>query len=86
MPDSNRYRPTEGDVAAWLTRLEDRPLRALMDEAAGLRRHGHGNVISFSPKVFIPLTQLCRDACGYCAFAKPPRALERPYLTADDVL
>ncbi|MGB7256445.1 MAG: 5-amino-6-(D-ribitylamino)uracil--L-tyrosine 4-hydroxyphenyl transferase CofH, partial [Pseudolabrys sp.] len=42
--------------------------------------------ISFSPKVFIPLTQLCRDACGYCAFAKPPRALERPYLTADDVL
>ncbi|HVV60704.1 MAG TPA: 5-amino-6-(D-ribitylamino)uracil--L-tyrosine 4-hydroxyphenyl transferase CofH, partial [Pseudolabrys sp.] len=86
MADSNKYRPIESEVAAWLARLDGRSLHALMDEAAALRRQGHGNVISFSPKVFIPLTQLCRDACGYCAFAKSPRALERPYLTADDVL
>ena len=38
-----------------------------------MRRAGHGNVISYSRKVFIPLTQLCRDVCGYCTFAKAPR-------------
>jgi glucose-6-phosphate 1-dehydrogenase len=39
---------------------------------AGRRAHGHGNRVTYSPKVFIPLTMLCRDRCGYCTFAKPP--------------
>jgi FO synthase len=62
------------------------PLRELMGEAARLRDAGHGDRITFSPKVFIPLTMLCRDRCGYCTFAKPPARLESPYLSVKDVL
>jgi len=43
-------------------------------------------VITYSPKVFIPLTKLCRDVCHYCTFAKPPRRGERAYMRADEVL
>ena len=43
-------------------------------------------VITYSPKVFIPLTKLCRDVCHYCTFAQPPRRGERTYLRADEVL
>jgi len=42
----------------------------LMAEARSLRR---GPLVTYSPKVFIPLTTLCRDVCGYCTFARPPR-------------
>ena len=45
-----------------------------------------GARVTFSPKVFIPLTMLCRDRCGYCTFAQPPARLESPYLTPDQVL
>ena len=58
----------------------------LMQVAAALRDRGHGNVVSYSRKVFIPLTRLCRDVCHYCTFAEPPRRRERPYLTPDEVL
>ncbi len=58
----------------------------LMPEAARLRDAGHGPLVSYSRKVFIPLTQLCRDVCGYCTFAHTPRPGKRAYLTADDVL
>ncbi len=43
-------------------------------------------VITYSPKVFIPLTKLCRDVCHYCTFAQPPRRGERAYMRADEVL
>jgi FO synthase len=43
-------------------------------------------VVTYSPKVFIPLTKLCRDVCHYCTFAQPPRRGERAYMTADEVL
>ena len=43
-------------------------------------------VVTYSPKVFIPLTKLCRDVCHYCTFARHPRRGERAYLTADEVL
>ncbi|MDQ3068032.1 MAG: 5-amino-6-(D-ribitylamino)uracil--L-tyrosine 4-hydroxyphenyl transferase CofH, partial [Actinomycetota bacterium] len=49
------------------------------------RRTGDG-LVTYSPKVFIPLTTLCRDVCGYCTFARPPRRGERAYLSEDDVL
>jgi FO synthase len=58
----------------------------LVAEAGRLRDRGHGDRVTFSPKVFIPLTMLCRDRCGYCTFAKPPARLESPYLTLDEVL
>ncbi len=62
------------------------PLPELMEEAGRLRDAVHGDRVTFSPKVFIPLTMLCRDRCGYCTFAKPPARLEQPYLSLDDVL
>jgi FO synthase len=43
-------------------------------------------LVTYSPKVFIPLTKLCRDVCHYCTFARPPRKGERAYMTADEVL
>ena len=58
----------------------------LMGRAAELRDQGHGRIISYSPKVFIPLTKLCRDVCHYCTFAQPPRAGQRAYLSAEEVL
>jgi len=68
------------------TLLEGDDLSALMQVAAELRDCGHGPVVSYSRKVFIPLTQLCRDSCHYCTFARPPRRGARAYLGADDVV
>ena len=67
-------------------RLERTPLAELMEEAAALRDAGHGRVMSYSRKVFIPLTKLCRDVCHYCTFAEKPRAGRTAYLTPDEVL
>ena len=66
--------------------LIDVPTAELMVEAARLRDRAHGARVTFSPKVFIPLTMLCRDKCGYCTFAKPPAHLVSPYLELDEVL
>jgi FO synthase len=60
--------------------------RLLMGVAATLRDEGHGGLVSYSRKVFIPLTQLCRDVCHYCTFAHPPRPGEPAYLSSDQVL
>ena len=60
--------------------------RPLMPIAAALRDAGHGSLVSYSRKVFIPLTQLCRDVCHYCTFAHPPRPGEPAYLSAEQVL
>src|SRR6478735_447145 len=66
--------------------LLGRPLDELCAEARALRAEGHGRLVTYSPKVFIPLTKLCRDVCHYCTFAQPPRRGERAYLTVDEVL
>jgi FO synthase len=66
--------------------LLDRALGDLCAEARALRDEGHGCLVTYSPKVFIPLTKLCRDVCHYCTFARPPRRGERAYLTIDEVL
>src|SRR5438477_10541315 len=60
------------------------PLEELLDQARR-RRAGEG-LITYSPKVFIPLTKLCRDVCGYCTFARPPRRGEPAYMSEDEVL
>jgi FO synthase len=62
------------------------PLEELQRRADRARRDAHGTRITFSPKVFIPLTMLCRDRCGYCTFAKAPARLESPYLPLEQVL
>ena len=74
---------SQADALA-LAECDDLP--ALMRVAAQLRDTGHGGLISYSRKVFIPLTQLCRDVCHYCTFAHPPRRGERVYLDRDAVL
>ena len=61
-------------------------LPTLTAAAAAIRDCGHGALISYSPKVFIPLTRLCRDVCHYCTFARPPAKGGKAYLTADEVL
>ena len=60
--------------------------RSLMTVAARLRDEGHQAAVSYSRKVFIPLTHLCRDVCHYCTFAQVPRKLKAPYLTPEEVL
>lgn len=57
----------------------------LVREAARLRDEGHGRTVTYSRKVFVPITTLCRDTCTYCTFVKPPGAGGQ-YLTPDDVL
>ena len=57
----------------------------LLAEAGRLRDEGHGRVVTYSRKVFVPITTLCRDTCTYCTFVKPPGAGGQ-YLTPDDVL
>src|ERR1700693_6256877 len=69
-----------------LASLQTMPLSELFQRAQDLRRGGHGTAISYSRKVFIPLTHLCRDVCGYCTFAKAPREVAKPYLSPEDVL
>jgi FO synthase len=66
--------------------LLDLPLDGLMREARRARDHATGTRVTYSPKVFIPLTMLCRDRCGYCTFAQPPARLDSPYLAPDQVL
>ena len=61
-------------------------LAGLQKAAVTLRDQGHGRTVSYSRKVFIPLTQLCRDVCHYCTFAHPPRRGQRAYMTPDEVL
>jgi len=64
----------------------DTPLEDLQSQARRLRDKAFGGLVTYSPKVFIPLTQLCRDVCHYCTFAQSPRQLESPFLTPEAVL
>lgn len=59
---------------------------ALVEIAGVLRDRGHANVVTYSRKVFIPLTHLCRDVCHYCTFARTPKKIEQPYMPVEQVL
>ena len=72
--------------AGALDLIEALPLDELMAQAAALRDAAHGRNVSYSRKVFIPLTKLCRDVCHYCTFAVRPRAGKSAYLSPDEVL
>ena len=69
-----------------LALAEVRDTAQLMSIASRTRDQGFRNNITYSRKVFIPLTQLCRDVCHYCTFAKTPKKIEKPYLSLDEVL
>ena len=72
------------EAAKQLANFDD--TKALADVAQELRDRGFHNVVTYSRKVFIPLTHLCRDVCHYCTFAQVPRKVKAPYLTIDEVL
>jgi FO synthase len=76
-------RPPDSAGAAWLV---DAPAAQLMAAAEELTLAGFGETVTYSRKVFIPLTQLCRDVCHYCTFAQAPRRLKSAYLSAEEVL
>ena len=59
---------------------------ALMEAARSVRDRRSGDVVTYSPKIFIPLTELCRDVCRYCTFAKTPGNVRAPYLTAEEAV
>ena len=82
--DTSAYVRPSREAALDLVRAPDLP--ALMRRASALRDAGFGRAVSYSRKVFIPLTKLCRDVCHYCTFAQPPRPGERAYLTLDEVV
>ena len=86
LPYGERAREATLARAAALALADCDDLDALMHAAAARRDAAHGHVVSYSRKVFIPLTKLCRDVCHYCTFAQPPRAGEAAYLTLDEVL
>ena len=86
MPVDPGSRRTPVSEAVTRADLLGAPLTELMARAAQLRDDTFGSRMTFSPKVFIPLTMLCRDRCGYCTFAKAPARLESPYLPLDQVL
>ena len=68
---------------SWLDKPYDllrQPLTEVLALASSIRDAAHGTRVTYSPKVFIPLTMLCRDKCGYCTFAQPPARLDHPYL------
>ncbi len=79
----SNHRPDHGEAMALANHQDTQQLVAT---AGRLRDQGHGNLISYSRKVFIPLTHLCRDVCHYCTFAQPPRKGEAAYLSPEQVL
>jgi FO synthase len=94
--------PANDPIARFLTSLEnpavpfrpqhaaqfliDAPVTELTAAARVLRDRQHGSLVTYSRKVFIPLTQLCRDVCHYCTFAKAPKEVAAAYLSVDEVL
>ncbi len=75
--------PSRVEIDALLARSS---LAELLVQAAALRDRGHGPLLSYSRKVFIPLTHLCRDVCHYCTFATTPSRIAKPFMTPDEVL
>jgi FO synthase len=76
-------RPDAAGALAWLV---EAPAADLLSVAESLTLAGFAETVTYSRKVFIPLTQLCRDVCHYCTFAKAPRRLKGAYLSAEEVL
>ncbi len=83
---AERGKALSEDEATELMAARGADLARLQSVAAQLRDLGTGDRITYSRKVFIPLTMLCRDHCHYCTFAKPPAKLVAPYLTPEEVL
>jgi len=68
------------------TEIDSLATLELQRRAVAIRDAAFGTRITYSPKVFIPLTHMCRDRCGYCTFAQPPARLGSPFLEPEEVL
>jgi FO synthase len=84
-------KPLDAGEATVLLHARGADLRTLLSYAgrardAGLEAAGRPGIITYSKKVFIPLTRLCRDRCAYCTFATVPGRLDSPFLSPDEVL
>src|SRR5678816_2913316 len=79
-------KPLSGSDALTLVDAEGDELRSLLSVAAELRDRYKGRTVTFSPKIFVPLTNLCRDFCGYCTFRKAPDEPGAKSMTIDEVL
>ncbi|MGR8919600.1 MAG: 5-amino-6-(D-ribitylamino)uracil--L-tyrosine 4-hydroxyphenyl transferase CofH [Gammaproteobacteria bacterium] len=82
--DLDPFAPLSDAEAMALADVED--LGALSARAAALRDHGFDHAVTYSRKIFIPLTQLCRDVCHYCTFAQAPKKVAEPYMSLDAVV
>ena len=78
--------PLSEDDAAALAGADGAACAEMCAVASEIRDQGKGRVVSFSPKVFIPLTRLCRDFCGYCTFRQDPASVSSLYMTQEEVL
>lgn len=85
MSNPSKPFPSMSETEA-LALAERRDTSELMQAAATLRDQGMGKIVTYSRKVFIPLTQLCRDVCHYCTFAQTPRHIEQAYMPKEKVL
>jgi FO synthase len=74
------------DEVEALLSVQGEALDELLGIASHLRDLGHGTTVTYSRKVFVPLTMLCRDRCHYCTFAKPPAKLDHPFLTPEEAV
>ena len=87
--DSMLHSVTDGrrlDEAEALALAGFEDTHALMEAARGVRDRRSGDVVTWSPKIFIPLPELCRDVCHYCTFAKTPGNVRAPYLAVDEAV
>lgn len=82
-PQHNETRLSKSKALALAVRQDT---STLVEQASALRDACHANTISYSRKVFIPLTQLCRDVCHYCTFAKTPKRIDNPYLSIEKLI
>ena len=81
-----RGEPVPGAEAPVLAGTDQDRLPKLCAVAAQLRDQGKGKTVTFSPKVFIPLTRLCRDFCGYCTFRQDPASAQKLYMSPEEIL
>ena len=86
LSDCHQGKTPTKDEAVRLTASRGEELAALLEAASTLRDRHKGKTVTFSPKVFIPLTNLCRDFCGYCTFRKAPDEPGAKSMSLDEVL
>jgi FO synthase len=86
LQDSLRGKKLARDEAMRLSAAADDDVQALLETATAIRNQHKGRTVTFSPKIFVPLTNLCRDFCGYCTFRKAPDEPGAKTMTVDEVL